>query len=168
MPKKAKSRPARKIPRQQNDLSEFTFSGSPSGSQSFTTLLKAIRSSCSLKDAIGHLDLTFQAFGRLLGHSPQFVKTNPRGFSKSYLSMLVNGDRPMSTRMLRAIEWVIHQTLTMAIGEEIGVRITRNSPWHFCLAKVCERHGPYELKGNRKHCPICKMKMENGKSRMGS
>lgn len=151
----AKSRPTRQTRGKSNELAQFTFSTVQSGSQAFTGLISSVRSSHSLKEVIGHLDLTYPDFGRLLGESPYFKKFRPRGFSKSYLSMLIAGERILTARMLRAIEWVIAKTMTDALGYDIGVKVTRNSPWHFRLSRLCADHGPYELKGNRKHCPQC-------------
>ncbi len=155
MPKKAKSRTDRHSRRLRNDLSAFTFPGSPDGSQEFTTLTKAIRSSNSLKSVLELLDLTLERFGELLGQTPQLKRTHPAGISKPYASMLCAGKRVMSPRMLKAIEVVMGQQLSEIAGEPVGIRITRNSPWHFSLAKTCDEHGPYEIDGRRRHCPAC-------------
>ncbi len=115
----------------------------------------AIRSSESLKGVLELLDLTLERFGDLLSATPQLQRTRTH-VSKPYASMLCAGKRFVSPRMVKAIEVVIGQQLSEIAGEPVGLRIRKNSPWHFAIAKACEIHGPYEIDGRRKRCPKCK------------
>lgn len=155
MPKQAKSTKAGHSHRHLNESSTFTFPGSPDGSHEFTTLVMAVRASESLKGVLGLLDLTLERFGDLLSATPQLTRTHTH-VSKPYASMLCAGKRFVSPRMVKAIEVVIGQQLTEIAGEPIGLRITRNSPWHFSIGKFCEKHGPYEIDGRRRRCPQCR------------
>lgn len=155
MAKKAKSR-TRSISRgSRRELSNFTFSSNPSGSLPFTKIVASIRSARSLSDVLAVLDLRLEDFGAAIGRTKFFEARRPKGFGRSYISMLSNGTRPTSQRMVKAIEIVLQQEISDLLGRPIGIQITRNSPWHFRLAATCEKHGPYELAGKRKHCPIC-------------
>lgn len=155
MAKKAKSKTTRRSRGHSNESARFTFPDSPDGSQEFTTLVTSIRSSESLKGVLELLDLTLERFGELLGETPQLKRTKTH-VSKPYASMLCAGKRFVSPRMLKAIEVVIGQQLSAIAGEPIGLHITKNSPWHFAIAKTCDVHGPYEIDGRRKRCPKCR------------
>jgi hypothetical protein len=114
----------------------------------------AIKTCESLKGVLELLDLTLERFGDLLSETPQLKRTETH-VSKPYASMLCAGKRLVSPRMTKAIELVIGQQLTEIAGEPIGLRLTKNSPWHFSIAKICAKHGRYEIDGRRKHCPQC-------------
>lgn len=153
--KTAKSRTPRHSRGESDELPTFHFPDNDSGLLAFTSVVASIRASKCLKDVLSILDLTFEDFGRRLGQSPQFAKQRPDGFSKTYLSLIDHGRKPCSKRMSAAIGFVIGQVLSQMTGEIIGVHVSRNSPWKFRLAKRCEEHGPFELIGNRRHCPVC-------------
>lgn len=153
--KKAKSRTPAKSRRNQNEFKNFTFYTGDSGLLSFTSIAARVRSSSSLKQVLQALDMTMEELGLRIGVTPEFKTQRPQGFSKTYISLIDRRQKPLTQRMLKAIEYVLSKTLSDMAGEIIGVEATLNSPWHFRLSKVCAEHGPYELKGNRRHCPIC-------------
>ncbi len=154
-PARAK-KPNRTQPRANRyEFSSFTFSAGHSGLLSFTNLVAAVRSCKRLIDVLGLVDLRLEDFGAALGHTPQFKSGRPQGFSKGYISQLSGGRRPVSPRMIKAIECVLQSEISQLLGRPIGIKVSCNSPWSFRLAALCDEHGPYELIGQRRHCPVC-------------
>ena len=156
MPQKRNSKLLHQSPRKKPIAATFQFPAGENGLLEFTQVVTAIRSSNSLKAVLEVIDLRMEDLGRCLGQTPQFQKRRPEGFSKGYISQLSSGKKTPSRSMLNAISVVLSRELSTMLNQEIGVNVARNSPWRFRLAKKCDEHGPYELIGNRKHCPLCK------------
>lgn len=153
--KKAKSRNRANSGATRRELSTFTFSMSENGLLSFTKSVALIRASKSLASVLALIDMRLEDFGAALGKTAQFCKSRPEGFSKGYISQISANHRTISPRMVKAIEAVLQQEISDLLGRPIGIKVSHNSPWHFRLAAICEKHGPYELIGSRKHCPVC-------------
>lgn len=153
MAKKAKSTRTRQSRGKSNELPQIIVHGVQTGLLRFTSLIADLRDVHSVKAVYELLGLTGEEFGAALARTPEVGRKTP--YSKTYISLLNSGAKKLHRTHLAGMARLLTDYIHRMTGDTLGVSVTRNSPLKIRVFKICETHGPFELKGNRKHCPLC-------------
>lgn len=153
MAKKAKSQRTRQTRGKSIELPQIIIHGVQTGLLRFTSIISDLRAVHSVKAVYELLGMTGEEFGAALARTPEVGRKTP--YSKTYISLLNSGAKKIHRTHLAGMARLLTDYIHRMTGETIGVSVTRNSPLKVRVFKVCDEHGPFELKGNRKHCPQC-------------